>query len=303
MTVALFGFAECREAAKALADELGIGFHEVAVRSFPDGESLVRVPAAAETVLLYRSLDNPNAKLIELILAAAAARGNGARRVMLVAPYLAYMRQDMAFHPGEAVSQQVIGHLIASHFDGLLTIDPHLHRISTLGEAVPGIPALSLSAAPVLASAITREEQPVLIGPDSESRPWVEAIARPLGLDVLLGEKQRNGDRDVELVIAGLEHVAGRPVVLVDDVISSGVTMIAAAGQSLRAGAASVEALATHCLASDEDLARMRDAGIARIRAMQTVGGPTACLPVAALLAAAIRAESWAGQGQDRKGD
>jgi len=255
----------------------------------------VRVPSpVAETVLLYRPLDNPNAKLVELILAAAAARDNGARRVVLVAPYLAYMRQDMAFHPGEAVSQQVIGRLIASHFDGLIAIDPHLHRIDRLDEAVRGIPALSLSAAPVLSAAIVTAERPVLIGPDSESRPWVEAIARPLGLDVLVGEKQRNGDRDVELVIAGIERVAGRPVVLVDDVISSGMTMIAAAGQSLLAGASGVEALAAHSLACAADLARMKAAGIDRIRTTRSVNGPTACLPVAALLADAIRAQGWA---------
>ena len=295
MTVAVLGFTECRDAAQALAGELGIACHEVALRSFPDGESLVRVPVpAADTVLLYRSLDHPNAKLVELILAAAAARDNGARQVVLIAPYLAYMRQDMAFHPGEAISQQVIGRLMASHFDGLVTIDPHLHRISTLGEVVPGIPALSLSAAPVLSAAIAPGERPVLVGPDSESRPWVEAIARPLGLDVLLGEKHRHGDREVTLAITDIARIAGRPAVLVDDVISSGMTMIEAARLLLRAGAASVEALAAHCLASGEDLARMQAAGIARIRATQSVEGPTARLPVAGLLADAIRAEGWA---------
>lgn len=294
MSAGVLGFPECREAAQALASALGIGFHEVALRNFPDGESLVRVPAPCpETVLLYRSLDDPNAKLVQLMLAAAAARDNGAGRVILIAPYLAYMRQDMAFHPGEAISQQVIGRLIASHFDGLVTIDPHLHRVSTLGEAVPGIPALSLSAAPVLSAAVAAARNPVLVGPDSESRPWVEAIAGPLGLDVLLGEKQRHGDRQVELVLADIARVAGRPVVLVDDVISSGMTLIAAAGQLLRAGATGVEALASHCLAGAEDLARMQAAGIARIRSTQSVGGPTACLPIAALLADAVRAEGW----------
>lgn len=298
MTAALLGFAEYRLPASALAKELGLGFDAVTVRSFPDGESLVRVGAVAETVLLYRSLDNPNAKLIELLLAASAARDCGARRVVLVAPYLAYMRQDMAFHAGEAVSQQVVGKLITGHFDGLVTIDPHLHRISALGEAVPGIPAISLSAGPVLSAAIDARERPVLIGPDSESQPWVEAIARPLGLEVLLGEKRRHGDRDVDLDIVGVERVAGRKAVLVDDVISSGATMIAAANQLLRAGAVSVEALATHCLASAEDIARMQVAGIWQIRTTQSLNGPTATLPVVSLLAQAIRNQGWAGNEQ-----
>ncbi|MEZ5736124.1 MAG: ribose-phosphate diphosphokinase [Novosphingobium sp.] len=293
MTACIIGFPECREPASRLAGELDVAFHEAEVRSFPDGESLVRVPETAGTVLLYRSLDNPNAKLVELILAASTLRENGAQQIVLIAPYLAYMRQDIAFHPGEAVSQRVIGALIAERFDGLVTIDPHLHRIARLDEAVPGIPALALSAASVLASAIAEGERPLLVGPDSESRQWVQAIADPLSLDVLLGDKQRHGDRDVDISIAGVERAKGRAAVLVDDVISSGETLIAAARLLTDAGASSVEALATHCLADAQVLARMEAAGIARTRSTDTIQGPTACLPVAALLADAVRKQGW----------
>ena len=288
MNAALFGFAESASQAAALAQALGLACHEVAVRPFPDGESLVRVPAAAETAILYRSLDNPDAKLVELLLAASALRDLGARRVVLVAPYLAYMRQDMAFNPGEAVSQRVIGGLLAAHFDALVTLDPHLHRIATLGEVVPGIPALALSAAPLLAGVLDAGERPVLVGPDSESRPWVEAIAAPLGLDVVVGEKVRNGDRAVDLALPGIGIVTGRKAVLVDDVISSGMTLIAATRQLLAAGATGVEALATHCLASGDDLAALHAAGVARVRATQSVPGPVATLPVAGLIAQAL---------------
>lgn len=294
MTSALFTFEEAREPAQSLAAELGLPCHEVEARCFPDGESLIRVPPPPETAILYRSLDHPNAKLVELLLAAGALRANGARRVVLIAPYLAYMRQDIAFRPGEAVSQKIIGGLIAERFDGLVTIDPHLHRIAHLGEAVPDIPAINLSAAPVLTAALPGDTRALLIGPDSESRPWVEAIAAPLGLEYLVGEKERLGDRQVDLVLPGVEAVAGRPAILVDDVISSGMTMIMAARLLHQAGATSVEALATHGLASTDDLARMKAAGICRIRTTQSVANETACLPVAPLLAPAIRAVGWA---------
>lgn len=293
MSTAIFAFGECAASAGKLADELGIACHQISVHRFPDGESMVRAPRSARMALLYRSLDNPNAKLVELILAAAALRDMGAASVILVAPYLAYMRQDMAFHEGEAVSQRVIGHLIASHFDGLVTIDPHLHRISRLDEAVPGIPALALSAAPALSAALGEDDAPVLVGPDSESRQWVEAIAAPRSLAVLVGEKQRKGDRDVELVIPDATVVQGRPAVLVDDVISSGRTLIAAARLLREAGATCVEALATHCLASADDIALMTKAGIERIRSTETVEGQTACIPVASILARAIREQGW----------
>jgi ribose-phosphate pyrophosphokinase len=293
LSAAVLGFGEGDEPARALASELGLAFHAIEVTRFPDGESLVRLPTAADTVLLYRSLDNPNAKLVEILLAASAARDCGAAKVILIAPYLAYMRQDKAFRPGEAVSQRAIGRLIAANFDGLVTIDPHLHRISSVAEAIPDIPAVCVAASSVLAAALSQEERPVLVGPDSESRQWVEAIATPLGLDVLLGEKQRNGDREVEVEIPGIALVDGRRAVLVDDIISSGGTLIAGARQLLEAGAARVEALATHCLAQNQDLQRMKDAGIASIRSTRTVEGPTACLPVAGILAGAVRGQGW----------
>jgi ribose-phosphate pyrophosphokinase len=289
MTAAIFAFAEGLAVANALATELGVPCSRIEVRQFPDGESLVRVGCTPDTAILYRSLDQPNAKLVEILLAAGALRDNGAEKVVLVAPYLAYMRQDVAFHPGEAVSQRVIGCLIAHHFDGLVTVDPHLHRTRSLAEAVPKIPVLAVSAAPALAQALANSgDSPVLVGPDAESWPWVEAIAQPLGLDFLVGEKHRSGDRRVDLVIPGIEAVAGRIVVLVDDVVSSGATLIAAARLLHDAKAASVEAIATHGLASRDDIARVQAAGVTRIRTTDTINNSAGCIPIAGILAAAM---------------
>jgi ribose-phosphate pyrophosphokinase len=289
MTCAVFAFTDSVGPAGRLAQLLGVPLHPIALHRFPDGESLVRVPAASSTSVLYRSLDGPNPKIFELLLAASALRDGGAKRVILVAPYLAYMRQDMAFNPGEAVSQKVIGELITAHFDGLITIDPHLHRITTLSEAVKNIPAIALTAASVLAEAIDNAGNPVLIGPDSESRQWVEAIAQAARLDVLVGEKQRHGDRDVQLTIPSIDIVAGRRVVLVDDVISSGATLVETARLAVAAGAFKIEAAVTHCLSTAQDLARLRDAGISRLIATDTIAGPHADVPVAALIARACR--------------
>lgn len=296
MQAALFAFPEFRGPASAVAARLGCRFHEVRLHHFPDGESLVQVDAPPPIALLCRSLDNPNAKLVEILLAASALRDWGCGQVVLIAPYLAYMRQDIAFEPGQAVSQKVIGAILARHFDGVLTVDPHLHRTPSLAAIMPGTKAVSLSAAPVLAQAIDFARQPVLIGPDAESRQWVEAIANPLGLEVLVGEKQRLDDREVELSIPGIDRVRGRPVILVDDVISSGGTLETAARLLLDAGATSVEALATHCLASAENLARLREAGISPIRSTDGVSGPTAEIPLAQLLAEAINENGWLGQ-------
>lgn len=293
MNATVYGFEESALQARGLARELGLACEMVSVRHFPDGESLVRVERSATTAILYRSLDNPNPKLVELMLAASALRDGGATRIVLVAPYLAYMRQDIAFHPGEAVSQAVIGRFIASHFDALVTVDPHLHRTGTLQAVVPGIAAVTVSASGTLAAMLKPDTPPdtLLVGPDSESRPWVESVAMPLGLDVLVGEKRRLGDRQVELVLPGIERVRGRPAILVDDVISSGGTMLSCADQLRAAGATRVDAIAAHCLASAEDLATLAAGGIGHIRSTDSVPGATAAASIAPAIADAMRRE------------
>jgi ribose-phosphate pyrophosphokinase len=293
VSCAVFGFPECEVPAGRLARELGVPYREVAVRQFPDGESLVGVPKPPEAAILYRSLDQPNGKIVELLLAASALRDNGARTIVLAVPYLAYMRQDTAFHAGEAVSQRVVGNLLAQCCDALLTVDAHLHRIRDLAAMMPGIEAVNVSAAPALSAALDTRDNPLLVGPDGESRQWVEAIARPRGLEFLLGRKRRFGDRVVDIVIDGVERAAGRSVVLVDDLVSSGETLKGAARLLREAGAARIEALVTHCLADAGDLGEIAHAGISSLRATDTVYGPTGSIHVAPLLAQQIVQRGW----------
>ncbi|SDC42938.1 ribose-phosphate pyrophosphokinase [Sphingomonas sp. YR710] len=291
MTATIHHFSDSTAAARRLAAEIGIECRQIAVHRFPDGESLVRAAPSAGTAIVYRSLDHPDAKLIELLLAASALRDGGARKIILIAPYLAYMRQDIAFHPGEAVSQKVIGRLMATHFDGLITVDPHLHRTHDLQEIVPGIDALAVSAAGTIADMLRTDMRPdtILIGPDSESRPWVTSVAEALGADMLVAEKRRFGDRNVTLVIPGIERVRGCPAIIVDDLISSGATLLQCATLLREAGASGIEAAATHCLGRPGDLDALARGGIQRIRSVDTVDGPTASAPIAAALAHALR--------------
>ncbi|WP_324827930.1 ribose-phosphate diphosphokinase [Qipengyuania zhejiangensis] len=290
MGAAVHHFDRDAEPARRLADILGAGSNPIALHRFPDGESLVRVAAPVQpAAILYCSLDDPNAKIVDVLLSASALHENGATRVILVAPYLGYMRQDMAFHPGEAVSQQVIGKLIAGAFDGCVTVDAHLHRIHDLGEVMPGIPAVNLFGKQALSASLDLSVNPLIVGPDGESEQWVRAIAEPLGLDFLVGRKMRDGDRSVDIEFADIGHVEGRHVVLVDDVISSGVTLAVAARMLREADAAKIEALATHCLASSQDLAALHEAGIERIRSSDSIPGPTAQIELAETLAHGIR--------------
>lgn len=283
-------------AARRLGELLDTSVAKVEVRRFPDGESPVRVPDAAATTILYGSLDHPDAKLVRLLLAAAALRDLGARRLVLVAPYLCYMRQDRAFRVGEAVSQRVIGRLLAAHFDRVVTVDPHLHRVGTLAEPLPGIETDALTAAPLLAEALATDDgpPPLLVGPDAESRQWVRAVARPNGLDTLVAAKIRLGDREVRVDLPDAANARGRRTVIVDDVISSGATMIALAGFLLEAGATSVEAMTTHGLCTAKTRADMRAAGLSRLRITDSIPQTEAdhIIRLAPLLADALARET-----------
>lgn len=287
----LQGFPESAPQARRLAAALTIPFSGIAARRFPDGESLVRVGDAANTVILYRSLDDPNAKLVELMLAASALRDAGARRLVLVAPYLCYMRQDAAFHAGEAVSQRIIGRFLDGLIDGVVTVDPHLHRTSSLAAVFPTARAVAVSATNLLATRLRDKGlagDAIIVGPDSESRQWVEAVAAPLGLDVLIGCKLRTGDRDVTIEISGIERVAGRPAVLVDDVISSGATLAESARLLRAAGAASVDVTAVHMLGPPSALAMLKAAGVGAIESADSVPHETNTVTLAPLLADAV---------------
>lgn len=225
---------------------------DIDVHRFPDGESLVRLPETLPPdVVLYTSLNDANRRLIELELAAVTALQSGAETLTLIAPYLCYMRQDIAFHPGEAVSQRIIGALLARHFDTLITVDPHLHRTARLADAIPVSRAITLSAAPVIAEWLGQQTRSYLVtGPDEESVQWVEAIAGSAGLDCAVARKQRLGDNDVKIELPDCSF-EGRDVALVDDIASTGHTLAEAARQILARGAASVSVIVTHALFVD----------------------------------------------------
>jgi ribose-phosphate pyrophosphokinase len=289
-TTIVLGFPDYREPAERLAATAGLDCAVIDVHRFPDGESLVRLPEVLpEQVILFTSLDQANRRLIELELAAATALQLGARRLTLVAPYLCYMRQDTAFFPGEAVSQPIIGALLARRFDTVITVDPHLHRTHELRDAVPARRAVAVSAAPAMAAWLAgRGRRPLLIGPDEESAQWLSAIAGPAGLEFGVAHKQRRGDRDVEVRLPDLAFT-GRHVVLVDDVVSTGHTLAEAATRLAAAGAASISVLVSHALFVEDALERLRAAGVGDVCSTDSILHPSNRVPLDGLLAKALR--------------
>lgn len=286
----LLAFDDELPLARRVAALLNWPLHEVQRHRFPDGETRLRLPAQLPPqVVLLRGLQQPNAKLTELWLAAAGARELGTTRLALVSPYLAYMRQDMAFTPGEVVSQRHLGRLLAASFDLVVTVDPHLHRVATMDEVVPGRRGVALSAAPLLGAWLAQQVQaPLLVAPDEEAEQWVAAAARTQGLDYVVAHKQRHGDHEVDVRMPEAE-LQGRAVVLLDDVASTGRTLVDAATRLLERGAASVDVAVTHGLFVGDAVDRLHAAGVRHLWSSDSVPHASNCVSVAPLLAAALR--------------
>ncbi len=286
----VLSFPESRPQAQQLAEALDIPCLDIDIHHFPDGESKLTLPQnLPERVIFHRSLDHPNDKLVELLLAAENAREQGVQHLTLVAPYLCYMRQDKAFHPGEVVSQKIIGRFLARHFDQVLTVDTHLHRIQRLDEAIPIQHALNLSATTAMGQFLVDEQlQPLLLGPDNESRQWVAAIAGIATLDYVVADKIRLGDRNVQVTLPEADY-KDRDIVIVDDVISSGHTVAVAAEQAREKGAHAVHCLVTHALFAPDAIELLKAAGVQHIWSSDSITHSSNVIPLAPLLAEALK--------------
>ena len=286
----LLHFEEEHDAAMRLCAAARLKPATIKRHRFPDGEIKLRLPEAMpQRVVVLRTLNQPNEKLVELLLVAQTARASGATHLTLVAPYLAYMRQDMAFTPGEAISQRIIGSFLASLFDAVITVDPHLHRVATLQEAVPVPHAIALTGAQVLSDFIAqRRQRPLLVGPDSESQQWVAVAAARHGFDYTVCNKIRSGDRSVKIVLPPIA-VAGRAVVILDDVASTGHTVAAAARLLRAAGAASIDVAVTHALFAPDALELIREAGVGQVWSTDCIAHSTNAVGIAPLISEALQ--------------
>lgn len=271
-----------------LSEYSKIPYAEIGVHHFPDKESKLTLPVTLpEHVIVLRSLDNANQKLLEVLMTARSLKVQGVNQLTLIAPYLCYMRQDIAFQPGEVVSQQVIGELLAEHFHTVITVDAHLHRVKTLSEAIPAKTALNASATRSIAEFLeTQFKNPLLVGPDSESKQWVQAIASAMSqrtVEYCVACKVRHGDCEVEIQLPSVDF-RKRDIVLVDDVISTGHTLEKTALSLLTHAPNTVSVMVTHALFAGDALQRLHNTGIQQIWSTDSVSHSTNIVCLAPVL-------------------
>lgn len=264
MTTVLFSMPGQEALSQNLLQQTGWQPGKMILRRFPDGETYIRVldDVKGRDVAILCQLHQPDTHVLTLLLLADTLHDLGAKQVGLIAPYLAYMRQDKRFNEGEGVSSHYFAKLLSQHVDWLLTVDPHLHRIHQLDE-VYSIPAKSLTAVQPIAAWIRQHiKKPLIIGPDSESEQWAARVAEAVGCPWEVLQKERFGDRDVRISLPHVANYLDRTPVLVDDIISTGKTMMLAARHLQQAGMSAPVCVAVHGIFADGALHEMQAQGL-----------------------------------------
>ncbi|MDF1644980.1 MAG: ribose-phosphate diphosphokinase [Pseudomonadales bacterium] len=265
----------------ALDAEIGA----IATREFPDGESYLRVVSQVKNrrCVVICDLSHPNQKYLPLIFLLETMRELGAANVGLIAPYLSYMRQDRRFVEGEAITSKIFAADISRHIDWLVTVDPHLHRYHSLDE-IYSVPSRVVQGAPALAEWLKTRTNLLLVGPDAESEQWVSGIAGYSGHPFVIGAKQRLGDRRVEVTLPDISEYSSHTAVIIDDVISSGQTILQCIETLKKAGIHSIQCVAVHGIFADGVDADLMSAGLESLVTSNTIGHRSNAIDIAPLL-------------------
>lgn len=270
----------------------GFGGGLLEVSRFPDGESYLRFDTNPEGkhVALFASLNDPDAKLFPLLLAARTARDLGAASVGLIAPYMPYFRQDVAFRPGESVSARHIGAILSDRFSWVVTVDPHLHRLTRM-EDVFSIPAAVASSTSAMAAWISNNvDRPIICGPDSESEQWVSKIAAACAAPYLVFNKIRYDANSVEVAVAPDLDVSGYTPVIIDDIISTGGTVISLAKELTRLGSRPAICCVVHALFSSDVEDKILGACVDRVVTTNSISHRTNSVDISQALADSTKA-------------
>ncbi|NJE07825.1 ribose-phosphate diphosphokinase [Thermococcus sp. M39] len=230
---------------------------EVEIKKFPDGEKYVRVLGEGEGAIVVQSTYSPQDEhLIELLLLGDALREKGFKKLIAVVPYLAYSRQDRVTKDGEPISIRAVMRAIGIYYDELYVFD--LHNPKTL-EFFPK-KAVNLSPARAIASYFKDKlGEGIVLAPDKGALERARAVAEILGVEFSHFEKKRISPTEVQMTPVNID-VEGKNVLIVDDIISTGGTMIRAANILRKMGAKRIYVAATHGVFAEGAIERVSKA-------------------------------------------
>lgn len=263
----------------------------ITLRQFPDGETYVRIldNLQGKNIFIVCTLHQPDTKLLPLLFLCNLLRDLKAKSICLIAPYLAYMRQDKQFNSGEAVTSGYFAKLLSSLVDRLITIDPHLHRRTSMKE-IYSIPCEVLHASELISDWIKRNiPDAVLIGPDSESEQWVSEVAKSAGAPFIILQKIRYGDHDVEISVPEMEKYKNYTPVLVDDIISTARTMIETVKHLKNAGMKSPVCIGVHAVFADNSYENLKASGLNRLVTCNTIKHESNAIDISNLISSVVK--------------
>ncbi len=273
--------------AKGISLGLKAKYVPIKISTFPDGDRYMQFSQniKGQNVIIVQSFQpNPQESLLNVIFAAEAVKQLGGKKVILVAPYLSYMRQDKMFNPGECISSRVMAKLLNSSVDSLITIDPHLHRFHSMKEVFK-IKAKNLTANTLIGEYVKKHiKNPVIIGPDGESYQWAEDVAKIAGCESTVFHKTRFSSKHVAETMLKPIDMKGKNVVIVDDIISTGHTVAEAAKKAKKLGARSITTIGVHGLFVGKALEIMKKAGVSKVVSTNTIIHKTNGIDVTSLL-------------------
>lgn len=286
----LFSLFEPTEISRKITESLNIETGNVTLHRFPDAEWYIRINSDIKDreIIVITSLNQPDEKILPLFFFARTAKELGAKKIGLVAPYLAYLRQDTRFHLGEGITSRYFADLLSQTFDWLMTIDPHLHRYKSLNE-IYTIPAIGLHATGNISKWIEQHvNHPIIIGPDVESQQWVAEIAGKAHVPYVILEKLRRGDKNVEISIPDIQGLQSFTPVLVDDIISTGRTMLETVKHFKNMGIKSVVCIGVHAIFAEDAYQSLSETDIAKIITCNTISHKTNAIDVSDVIIDAV---------------
>jgi len=289
----LFALPGNEELTEKLVMHLNVEKGVSVIRQFPDGETYAQIQSDVKNkrVILVCTLHEPDNKLLPLYFLSKTAKDLGAESICLVAPYLAYMRQDKRFTPGEGITSKYFGELVPVFSESLITVDPHLHRKKSLNE-VYNIPNKVIHSAKLISEWIKMNiKNPVLIGPDSESKQWVSKVAKDAGASFIVLEKTRLGDKKVLISLPQVDAYKNHSPVLIDDIISTAGTMIETTARLKKAGMNAPVCIGIHAVFAGNAYQDLLNAGVADIITCNTIPHKSNRVDISKNIAEAIEME------------
>ncbi|MCS7122007.1 MAG: ribose-phosphate diphosphokinase [Archaeoglobaceae archaeon] len=264
--------------AKRIAESLKLNIAEVEFKRFPDGELYARINSSEDEHLVVCSLRS-NEDLIFLILSMEALKG----KIYTVVPYMGYARQDKVFLSGEAVSIRAVAKIIENYAEKVLTVNIHSKDAASHFTKLKDVDAM-----PLIGNYYAEKGDLIMLAPDKGSLERVKVAAKSAGCEWDYLEKKRIDAYTVEFYPKKVE-IENRRVVIVDDIISTGGTVIEASKQLRKLGAREVETACIHAVLASFAAVRIFSSGVKEIVATDTVESIFSKISVAEILASALK--------------